>query len=112
MGELHDIEKQALNTPIQGGAAGVINRAMVKIEKRIEKENWDAKVILQIHDQLIYEVDESQAEGFVKLMIEEMERKIPFYDEEVSFPVDVEIGYSWGTLKKWQEWDFTQRRTS
>lgn len=98
MGDIHDIEKQALNTPIQSGAAGVINRAMIRLQKRIHKEVPKAKLILQIHDQLIYETPDEDISKVIELMREEMERPLDFYGEQVHFPVDIEVGKSWGSL--------------
>ena len=103
MGDIYDIEKQSLNTPIQGGAAGVINRAMVRIDNEVEKWDEEPKIILQVHDQLIYEVRDDMIPQMASLMKKEMERKLDFYGTEVSFPVNLEVGKSWGTLKKYKE---------
>ena len=100
MGEINQIERQALNTPIQGGAAGIINRVMVKLDNEVERLKLDADIILYIYDQLVYEVKDDQIEIMTKLMIKEMERKLDFYGKEVSFPVEIEISKSWGTLEK------------
>jgi uracil-DNA glycosylase family 4 len=108
MGDINDIERQALNTPIQGGAAGVINRAMVRIDNRIEELNLQSDIILQVHDQLIYEVKDEIIHEMGSLMKEEMERPLDFYGTEVSFPVNIEIGKAWGTLKKFNPLESTE----
>jgi len=100
MGEINQIERQALNTPIQGGAAGIINRAMIKLDNEVERLNLDANIILYIYDQLVYEVRDDQVEVMTNLIIKEMERPLDFYGKMVSFPVDIEIGKNWGSLKE------------
>ena len=103
MGEFHEIERQALNTPIQGGAAGIVNRATVRLDNEVEKQGLDAFPMLQIYDQILYEVRDDMIPQMASLMKKEMERKLDFYGTEVSFPVDLEVGKSWGTLKEYKE---------
>ena len=98
MGEFHEIERQALNTPIQGGAAGIINRVTINLDNEVEKRNMKAYPVLQIYDQILYEVKDEIVPEFAALMKKEMEKKMDFYGTEVSFPVDIEVGKSWGAL--------------
>jgi len=102
-GKVSDILKQALNTPIQGGAGSIINRAMVRIYDRLCNEYPSAMLLLQIHDQLIVECDESDLPGVTSLMREEMQAPVNFHHVPRSFPVDVEVGDSWGKLEEYKE---------
>lgn len=100
-GSDRDIEKQALNTPIQGGAAVVINRATIRIYDRLKTEIPSAHLILQIHDQLISECPRERMSDVIALMVEEMEKPVEVHPgREVVFPVDVEVGESLGDLKE------------
>ncbi len=67
-------ERVALNMPIQGTAADIIKLAMVRVHDRLRRELPEAKLLLQVHDELIVECDEAQAEVAAKLLTEEMER--------------------------------------
>ena len=67
-------ERVALNMPIQGTAADIMKLAMVAVEKRLKKELPEAKLVLQVHDELIVECPEPQAEAAAKLLEEEMEQ--------------------------------------
>ena len=65
-------ERVALNMPIQGTAADIMKLAMVAVEKRLKRELPEAKLVLQVHDELIVECPEPQAEAAAKLLEEEM----------------------------------------
>ncbi|MBR7146295.1 MAG: DNA polymerase I, partial [Oscillospiraceae bacterium] len=67
-------ERVALNMPIQGTAADIIKLALVRVHDRLRRELPEAKLLLQVHDELIVECDEAQAETAAKLLTEEMER--------------------------------------
>ena len=67
-------ERVALNMPIQGTAADIMKLAMVAVEKRLKRELPEAKLVLQVHDELIVECPEPQAEAAAKLLEEEMEQ--------------------------------------
>jgi uracil-DNA glycosylase family 4 len=97
-GSERDIEKQALNTPIQGGAAHIINRALIRLHHRKQELGLASKLVLQVHDQLIYECTNEELEVMTKLVKEEMERPIDYHGTLRSFPVDIEVGTSWGDL--------------
>ncbi len=66
-------ERAAMNTPIQGTAADIIKIAMIRVESRLERENIDARLILQVHDELIVEAKEEEAERVLKIVEEEMQ---------------------------------------
>ena len=67
-------ERVALNMPIQGTAADIMKLAMVAVEKRLKRELPEAKLVLQVHDELIVECPEGQAAAAAKLLEEEMEQ--------------------------------------
>lgn len=85
-------ERMAMNTPIQGTAADVIKLAMLAVHRRLSTERRRAKMILQVHDELIFEVPESELEPVQKAVTEEMERVV---DLAVPLKVDVGIGRNW-----------------
>lgn len=85
-------ERAAMNTPIQGTAADMIRLAMIRVAKRLEEEHLDARLVLQIHDELIVEAAESCAEQASKALREEMEG---VWKLAVPLEVDVHIGKSW-----------------
>jgi DNA polymerase-1 len=85
-------ERLVINTLIQGSAADLIKLAMIKIQKWIEKEKLPAKMILQIHDELVFETDGKQAEKLAKVFSSEMTGAIRL---NVPLKVDIAIGKSW-----------------
>jgi DNA polymerase-1 len=88
-------EREAINMPIQGCAADLMKMAMIQVADRIQKENMKADMILQIHDELIFEVDEDQAEECRDLVVEVMES---VYKLKVPLKVDAAIGDNWGEI--------------
>ena len=89
-------ERVALNTPIQGTAADIIKLAMVNVHRRMEAEGLEAKLILQIHDELIVECPEKEAEIVKKILTEEMENVVKY---SVPLDVDANIGKTWSEAK-------------
>ena len=85
-------ERIALNTPIQGSAADIIKVAMVKVHKRLKKEELKSKLILQIHDELIVDTLEEEKEQVEKILKEEMEAAVQL---KVALIVDIDKGRSW-----------------
>ena len=82
----------ALNTPIQGTAADIIKLAMVRVHRRLEQEGLQAKLILQVHDELMVECPPQEEEQVKKLLKEEMEHAA---DLKVKLEVDVHSGKNW-----------------
>ena len=97
-GDNKDIIKEGLNFPIQGTAAGVINKAMIKIDDTITEQTLTSSLIMQIHDQLVYEVPKDELEEMKKIVKETMEEPVNINGKMISFPVDLEIGPSLGEL--------------
>ncbi|MBR3952649.1 MAG: DNA polymerase I [Oscillospiraceae bacterium] len=85
-------ERVARNMPIQGTAADIIKLAMVKVENRLAAEGLDAKLIMQVHDELIIEAKEDCAEKAAEILKFEMENAAKF---SVPMEVDVGIGKTW-----------------
>lgn len=85
-------ERVAKNTPIQGTAADIIKIAMIKVYNRLRESKLDAKLILQVHDELIVEAKEDCADKAAALLKEEMENAVKL---TVPMTVDVNIGKTW-----------------
>jgi len=80
-------ERTALNSPLQGTAADLIKLAMINIDKRLAKEKFEAKMILQVHDELLFEAPTKERSKLEKLVREEMEGV-----HKLAVPIVVEIG--------------------
>lgn len=89
-------ERLAMNTPIQGTAADIIKIAMVNVWNRLNKEGLKSTLILQVHDELVLEVEKSELEVVKALVKEEMERAIAL---EVPLLVDIKWGNNWYEAK-------------
>jgi DNA polymerase I len=85
-------ERMAINTVIQGSAADLIKVAMINIQRKIESEKLPVKMILQIHDELVFELPVSEADTFAKWISKEMTTAIKL---DVPLKVDISIGPSW-----------------
>jgi DNA polymerase I len=89
-------ERTALNSPLQGTAADLIKLAMIAIDRRLAEEKFEAKMILQVHDELLFEAPTSEREALEGLVCEEME-----HVHELAVPLVVEIcaGPNWRDLE-------------
>ena len=85
-------ERNAVNAPIQGSAADIIKIAMINIHRRMEKENWQSKMLLQVHDELVFDVPKTEVETLSAMVKEEMENA---FSLEVPLLVEVGIGENW-----------------
>jgi len=85
-------ERNAINAPIQGTAADIIKIAMNNCQSRLEKENLQAKMILQVHDELVFDVPKNEQEKIKKIVIEEMEKAVKL---SVDLVVDTNFGDNW-----------------
>ncbi len=85
-------ERVARNMPIQGAAADIIKIAMVKVYNRLKAENLQSKLILQVHDELIVEASEDEAEKVRQILTEEMQEA---YKMQVPLLADAKIGKTW-----------------
>ena len=84
-------QRVALNTPIQGTAADIIKIAMIETDKNLKKAGLDAKIVLQIHDEIILEADEACKDEAIKILRESMEAAA---DLKVPLIVDIDTGVS------------------
>jgi len=90
-------ERQAINAPIQGSAADVIRRAMIRLPGAIEAKGLDARMLLQVHDELVFEVPEKQAGDLIALAKEVMEHAArPAMEISVPLTVEAASGHHWG----------------
>ena len=87
-------ERNAVNAPIQGSAADIIKIAMINIHKKLTSENWKSKMLLQVHDELVFDVHNSELEKIKPMIKHEMENAF-----KMDVPLDVEIGVG----KNWLE---------
>jgi DNA polymerase-1 len=87
-------ERNAVNAPIQGSAADIIKIAMINIHKKLISENWKSKMLLQVHDELVFDVHNSELEKIQPMIKYEMENAFI-----LDVPLDVEIGLG----KNWLE---------
>lgn len=89
-------KRAAMNAPIQGAAADIIKIAMVRVYKKLREEDLDAKLILQVHDELIIEAAEKDKDRAEKILKDEMENAVKL---AVPMTVDVNSGRSWYEAK-------------
>ncbi|MDH5509355.1 MAG: DNA polymerase I [Nitrospinota bacterium] len=85
-------ERNAINSPLQGGAADIIKIAMNSIHHRMRKEKYESLMVLQVHDELVFEVEEAETDRLAAMVKEEMEGAAPL---AVPLVVDVGIGSNW-----------------
>ncbi|MBM4258408.1 MAG: DNA polymerase I [Deltaproteobacteria bacterium] len=85
-------ERAAINTPIQGTAADLIKMAMVAIDLRLRSEKFKTRMLLQVHDELLFEVPEKEVKKIEQLVREVMEGVMPLH---VPLRVDVGVGQNW-----------------
>ncbi len=93
--EKNGAERMAVNTPIQGSAADIVKLAMIKIDEKIKTLKLKSKLVLQVHDELIYEVPLSEVDDMKKLVKKEMES---VFTLKAPLRVSIETGESWGDL--------------
>ena len=89
-------ERTAVNSVIQGSAADVIKIAMIAIADRLAREKREARMLVQVHDELLFEIPPGEIEGVAALVAEEMRGAM---DLRVPLEVDVSTGDNWGELK-------------
>jgi DNA polymerase-1 len=89
-------ERTALNSPLQGTAADLIKLAMISIAKRLQKEKLQAQMILQVHDELLFEALPKEEKALTKLVKEEMEG---VFKLEVPLVVEIGVGPNWRDLE-------------
>jgi DNA polymerase I len=85
-------ERQAINAPLQGGAADIIKRAMVRMPAALKAAGLSAKMLLQVHDELLFEASEAEAEATARVAREVMEAAVQL---SVPFVVETGTGRNW-----------------
>ena len=85
-------KRVAMNAPIQGTAADIMKMAMINVRNRLAEEKLDAKIVMQVHDELVIEARDEVAEFCAKLVREEMEKVVSL---SIPLTVDVTIGKNW-----------------
>ncbi|WP_440920104.1 DNA polymerase I [Candidatus Pelagibacter sp.] len=94
-------ERAAINAPIQGSASEVMRLAMIRLDKKLnEEKNLKSKMLLQIHDELIFEVPKKEEKAMVKLIQNEMTSvtQSDYHSFSTPLTVDINVGDNWGTL--------------
>jgi len=89
-------ERQATNAPVQGSAADLIKIAMINVQREIERRHLSAKMIISVHDELVFDVKRDEVDELVDLLRDKMEHSI-----ELSVPlsVSIKIGPNWGDME-------------
>ncbi|MFA4845676.1 MAG: DNA polymerase I [Patescibacteria group bacterium] len=89
-------ERMAINMPVQGTAADIMKMAMLRVDGWLTKSQWPAKLLLQVHDELVLEVEKDAVEAVVRGVREMMEGVASF---DVPLVIDIEVGKNWGEMK-------------
>ena len=85
-------ERNAVNAPIQGSAADIIKLAMIAIQNKLDKGSWQSKMLLQVHDELVFDVPKEEIETLQTMIKNEMENA---FSLDVPLMVDIGIGSNW-----------------
>src|SRR5699024_6992082 len=85
-------ERTAMNTPIQGSAADIIKKAMIDLSACLEKENLAARMLMQVHDELILEAPKSEIDKLIEIVTDVMEHTVEL---NVPLKVDYTYGDNW-----------------
>ena len=89
-------ERTAVNTPLQGTAADLIKLAMIRIDEDLREQHLRSRMLLQVHDELVFEVAEDEIDTMRRLVTERMEQ---VYELKVPLKVDVGVGPNWRDLE-------------
>ncbi len=93
-------ERMAINMPVQGTAADIMKLAMIRVHRRLEESDLEAKMLLQVHDELVFEAPEEGLEGLEEIVYEEMPNALEGYAEMcVPLKVDTKVGVTWGDME-------------
>ncbi len=90
------VERQAINAPLQGSAADIIRRAMIRMEPALAAARLSARMLLQVHDELVFEVPESEVEATLPVIRRVMERApLPAVELKVPLAVEARAAHNW-----------------
>ena len=98
LGSYLAIQRQALNSPVQGSAADFMIETMILLDEAFTKEKLETKILLQIHDELVFEIPDKELKRAGKIIKEIMNREIELNGYRFRVPIDAEIGTFWGTM--------------
>lgn len=90
-------ERQAINTPVQGSAADLIKLAMVRVQRRLEKENLKSRMMITVHDEIVFDLVPSEKKTLIELVVDEMESAMALV---VPITVSVKVGKNWLDMEK------------
>ena len=85
-------ERAAMNMPLQGSSADIIKLAMIRVHKRLQEEGFKARLVLQVHDELIIDCPINEKDEVAKMLQEEMENAVELL---VPLTVEVNVGKNW-----------------
>ena len=89
-------ERMAINMPIQGTAADIMKLAMIRVQKRLDDEGMKTKMLLQVHDELVFETPKEEMDALKDLVFDEMPAAM---DMDVTLKVDTKWGLTWGDME-------------
>ncbi len=89
-------KRMAINTPIQGSAADIMKIAMIDVTEALEKEGFESKVLLQVHDELILEVPEDELEAVSRVVRDKMEAAVEL---DIKLEADLKVGDNWKKME-------------
>ena len=89
-------ERAAMNMPLQGSSADIIKKAMLRVDERLKKEGYKAKLVLQVHDELVIDCPESESKEVASILKFEMENAVQL---KVPLTVEINIGKNWYETK-------------
>jgi DNA polymerase-1 len=87
-------ERNAINSPIQGTAADMIKMAMVKVQEAMKKHKFKSRMLLQVHDELVFDVLREEADELLPLVLENMQSALPL-PNNVPVVAEAGIGENW-----------------
>ncbi len=90
-------EREAINAPIQSTAADIMKIAMIRVDEALHQRKLRTRMLLQVHDELIFEAPEDEVDIIVGLVCEQMEGAYQFKD--VPLKVDLEVGPNWEEMR-------------
>jgi DNA polymerase-1 len=88
-------ERVAVNSPIQGSAADIVKRAMIEVTRALADNRMESRLLLQVHDELIFEVPDGELDKVRELVKDKMERAVQL---SVPLRVSLEVGPTWGDI--------------
>ncbi len=95
-----EAERAALNTPLQGTAADIIKKAMLEVEPALQASGLSGRMLLQIHDELLFEVPEGEVTLTARTVRRVMQEVVTL---QVPLVVDLRIGKNWGEMSPWEK---------